>query len=328
MSVVLATIGADEAIVERVLDLERTEYSKDLLEIVIALDARRESPEVNLPTTTVRVRVVRGDPPGGKAKALNAGVRATTGEALIFTDLAQRFEPDTIPRLVDALASDERLGAVSGALHLGKPDGGGRFSITNAYWRMERQLRENEARIHSAVGVTGAVYAMRRALWTPLPEGLILDDLYAPMQLVLRGYRVGFEARALAHDARHFAPKDEYRRKARTLTGVLQLCAWLPAVLSPIRNPIWGQFVSHKLLRLATPYLLLMAAAGLVWRLIDVRPFGLPTWTWGAVMAVVCVPVLLSRRLREAMMGAFYMQAAVVKAAVNALRGEWDVWQH
>ena len=90
-----------------------------------------------------------------------------------------------------------------------------------------------EARIHSAIGVTGAIYAMRRELWAALPQGLILDDLYAPMQVVLRGYRVGFCDAAIATDARRFTPKDEYRRKARTLTGVLQLCAWLPSVLSP-----------------------------------------------------------------------------------------------
>jgi cellulose synthase/poly-beta-1,6-N-acetylglucosamine synthase-like glycosyltransferase len=326
VSVVVATIGDDDAIRERVRDLARSQYPADLLDVVIALDARRTPATVSVPVGDLRVCIVRGDAPGGKAMALNAGVRAATGDVLVFTDLAQRFEPETIPRLVAALAADQRLGAVSGALQLGEASG--RFSVANLYWRMERQLRGNEARIHSAVGVTGAVYAMRRGLWAPLPEGLILDDLYAPMQLVLRGYRVGLEERARAHDARHFAPEEEYRRKARTLTGVLQLCAWLPAVLSPTRNPIWLQFVSHKLLRLATPYLLLAATAVAVWRLLGVKPFGLPTWTWGAALVVALAPVGLSRRLREAAMGALYMQAALVKAATNALRGEWDVWQH
>ena len=326
VSIIVATVGDDDAIIERINDLARSEYPKVLLDVVIALDARRDTSTVRVPVCDLPVRIVRGDAPGGKAMALNAGVRAATGELLVFTDLAQRFEPATIPRLVAALIADERLGAVSGALYL--TERRGRFSAANVYWHMERQLRGNEARLHSAVGVTGAVYAMRRALWAPLPEGLILDDLYAPMQLVLRGYRIGFEGRALAHDARHFAPREEYRRKARTLTGVLQLCAWLPGVLAPMRNPIWLQFVSHKLLRLATPYLLLAAAAGLAWQLAGVKPFGLPAWTWGAALVVALAPIGLSRRFREAATGALYMQAALIKAAMNALRGEWDVWQH
>ena len=50
------------------------------------------------------------------------------------------------------------------------------------------------------IGTTGAIYAMRRACWQPLPDGTILDDLLAPMRAVLAGWRVVFEPRALAFD--------------------------------------------------------------------------------------------------------------------------------
>ncbi|MBV6521911.1 MAG: hypothetical protein MNPFHGCM_02055 [Gemmatimonadaceae bacterium] len=327
VTVILATIGDDTEIAERVRNIAATRYPHSSMDIVVSLDARRTPDSIaGLEGNGVRVSIVRGDQPGGKAVALNAGVRTARGEILVFADLAQRFDEATIPLLVDALRSDDRMGAVSGALHISKA--AGRFSAASLYWRMERRLRRDEARVHSAVGVTGAVYAMRRALWAPLPNGLILDDLYAPMQLVLRGYRIGFEERALAHDARHFAPRDEYRRKARTLTGVLQLCAWLPAVLGPIRNPIWVQFVTHKLLRLATPWLLLLAAVGVAVHLAGARPFGLSPWIWGVAIATAAVPVFSSRRMREGVVGTLYMQAAMVKATVNGLRGHWDVWQN
>ena len=52
---------------------------------------------------------------------------------------------------------------------------------------------------------------------------------------------------SLAQDART-------KGAVRTLTGVIQVCAWLPGVLNPLRNRIWLQFVFHKLLRLLTPY--------------------------------------------------------------------------
>lgn len=325
VSVILATIGDDEAIEQRLADLERTQYTHQRLEVVVALDARRATSAAGLKPRQFPVRVVQGDAPGGKALALNAGVRAAAGEHLVFTDVAQQFEPDTISRLVAALEADSRLGAVSGALHIGGAPG--RFSIANRYWQLERWLRRNEARVHSAVGVTGAVYAMQRMLWVPLPDGLILDDLYTPMQLVLRGYRVGFDERALAHDGRHFAPREEYRRKARTLTGVLQLCAWLPAVMVPTRNPIWLQFMSHKLLRLATPYLLALGILAVLWRAMSGQVGSYPGWMVAAVLTVAIVPSLISRRVREGVSGAAYMQLAAVKATVNAFRGHWDVWQ-
>ncbi len=326
VSVVLATIDGADVVRARVHDLLSSDYPADLLEVVVALDRGAGAAPEEVGDMGPQVRFVRGDEPGGKAASLNAGVRASTGTTLVFTDAAQRFEPLTIRRLVDALA-DPSLGAVSGALQIGR-DGIPR-TLAERYWIMERRLREAEARLHSAVGVTGAVYAMRRECWHPLPVGVILDDVYGPMHLVLRGHRVGFEPAATAYDDRRFPPAQEFRRKARTLTGVLQLCAWLPAVLIPWRNPIWLQFLFHKLLRLVTPYLLLVggvaAAAWLATGGAGLSPMAGSLLLLGVVgvglLAVAAVP-----RIRRAVSMAVAMQGAMVRATVNGLRGHWDVW--
>jgi hypothetical protein len=118
----------------------------------------------------------------------------------------------------------------------------------------------------------------------------------------------------------------EYRRKARTLTGVLQLCAWLPAVMVPARNPIWAQFVSHKLLRLATPYLAALFVVSALALLFRALPGAAAAVSLGVLAAAAVLPVLFSRRVREAALGVIMLQAAVLTAAVNAIRGQWDVW--
>lgn len=326
VTVVLATIDRPDVIRARVQDLLASEYPADLLDVVVAIDRSAPGAADALDDLGPQVRFVAGDAPGGKAASLNAGVRAAKGTTLVFTDAAQRFEPLTIRRLVDALA-DPSLGAVSGALQIGR-DGVPR-TLAERYWILERRLRAAEARLHSAVGVTGAVYAMRRECWHPLPPGVILDDVYGPMDLVLRGHRVGFEPAAIAWDERRFPPAQEFKRKARTLTGVLQLCAWLPAVLIPWRNPIWLQFLFHKLLRLVTPYLLLVgavsAAAWLATGGGGISPRAgsllLVSMVTVVVLAVAAVP-----RVRRAVTMAVAMQGAVVRATVNGLRGHWDVW--
>jgi len=97
---------------------------------------------------------------------------------------------------------------------------------------------------------------MRRADFAPLPEGLILDDVWIPMRLALAGKRVRSVPEAVAHDAA-FDDGREFRRKVRTLAGNYQLFALLPASLLPFRNPIWFETVSHKVLRLGAPWLML-----------------------------------------------------------------------
>ena len=172
---------------------------------------------------------------------------------------------------------------------------------------------------------------MRRDLWQPLPAGLILDDLFLPMQLVLLGWRVGFTEKARAHDIRRFAAGQEYRRKVRTLTGVIQVCAWLPGIMNPLRNPIWLQFVFHKLLRLLTPYFAALLVVSGVWLLVSVvasSSLSLPVLAGaGGVLIVLCLVPHVRRALRAQIAWGVAMQSSIVVATVNGVRGRWDVWQ-
>ena len=320
MTIVVATRDDAAAIRRRVDDCRQARYD-GAIDIVISVDASAATDAAELRFDGDGVRVVRGDAPGGKAATLNAGVRAARGGILVFTDTHQRFSPDTIAELVSGL-DDPVVAAVSGRLELPESDGGP--SLVERYWRLERWLREREARLHSCIGVTGAVWAMRRELWTPIPSGLILDDVFTPMRLVLDGHRVGFVDGARAIETRTAPAGQEYRRKVRTLTGVLQLCAWMPGLLSPFRNPVWGQFVAHKLLRLLTPYLLLLVAFGVLDAM--AASIGLLATAVLALapLAIACIPrrTGLPRMLREGLL----MQTAVVVAAANGARGRWEVW--
>jgi cellulose synthase/poly-beta-1,6-N-acetylglucosamine synthase-like glycosyltransferase len=324
VSVVVASCDDADAIRARVADILRCQRDGvAALDVVVALDAARAAATpAELSDLDPSVRVVPGDAPGGKSAALNAAVRASHGELLVFTDTHQRFAPDAIARLAMAFA-DSRVGAASGALHQGADAA---RTLAGRYWQLERRLREAESDVHSAIGVTGAIYAMRRELWSPLPAGLLLDDLFVPMRLVLGGHRVAFVPQARAVDDRRFDAVQEYRRKVRTLTGIFQLCAWLPAVLAPWRNPVWVQFVFHKLLRLATPFLTLGLLVAWSVALVQRGPL-----VGGAMLALAgacaAVMVLASARLREQLVWTVTLQSAVVVAVANGVRGRWEVWQ-
>ena len=325
VTAVVATRADPVAVRERVADLLRSDYPASLLDVVVAYDARTPEPMAAWTGEDAsRVQIVQGDEPGGKAAALNAGVRAARGDVLVFADSGQRFGSDAVALLVGALARPD-VGAASGRLELAAGAKAPALPL-RLYWSLERWLRRREADVHSAIGVTGAIYAMHRALWTPLPPGLILDDLYVPMQLVLRGRRVAFVDAARAYETRATTDGNEYRRKVRTLTGVLQLCAWLPQTLTPLRNPVWPQFVTHKLLRLLTPYWLLVCV---VWALVAVGQRIGAAWLLAAAVAFAAALQLRSRpfrALRSAVVSSILVQVATVRATANGARGRWDVW--
>jgi cellulose synthase/poly-beta-1,6-N-acetylglucosamine synthase-like glycosyltransferase len=265
VSVVIAARNEAERLPGRIENLFNLEYPPARLEIVVVSDGPAEGTRQALapwlrPSAGChpRVRLIEIGP-SGKAAALNAGVDAATHDILVFADARQRFAPDAIRRLVGCLG-DPAVGAVSGELVLDCEEGASPSTIADgvgAYWRYEKWLRARESEIDSTLGATGAIYALRRACWQPLPPGTILDDVLAPMRAVLAGWRVVFEERARAFDSAAPDAAAESRRKMRTLAGNYQLLRLEPRLLLPGVNRVWLQFVSHKVGRLLVPWALL-----------------------------------------------------------------------
>jgi poly-beta-1,6-N-acetyl-D-glucosamine synthase len=256
VSIVVAARNEAATLVRRIENLLALDYPSELVQIVVVSDGSTDGTKDILEGYAHRVDAVLL-PPGGKAIALNAGVAAARHGIVVFTDARQSFAPDALRALVAPFA-DPRVGGVSGELLLDCESGGSASDIgdgVGAYWRYEKWLRRHESLIGSTLGATGAIYALRRSLWRPLPADTILDDVLAPMRAVLAGYRVIFESSARAYD-RAAAADAEFRRKTRTLAGNYQLLRLEPRLLLPIVNPVWCQFVSHKLGRLVVPWAL------------------------------------------------------------------------
>jgi cellulose synthase/poly-beta-1,6-N-acetylglucosamine synthase-like glycosyltransferase len=345
VSVVIATREAPELVAARVRNLLSTSYPLAQLEVVIAVD--RDSPHateayrraVDAPCAPehepvplwdgpAAVRLVRTRAAAGKSAALDCGVRSSTGEIVVFADSAQQFRDDAIGLLVGYL-DDSRFGAVSGRLCATFDEEPA--SVLGAFWSYETMLRNLEARVHSIPAVTGAIYAMRRSLWETPPHGLICDDLYVPMSVVRKGSRVGYCDAARAYDPRVFTATQELGRKVRTLTGMMQMCAWQPWILKPWRNPIWLQFVCHKLIRLATPLLAALVAFGVSWELaaagwlLDVAA-GAIVGAGSALMILDIRRPGSGRLAASRAVMALRLLASPLVAMSHAVRGDWNVW--
>jgi len=300
ISIVIAARNEGARLPARIRNLLDLDYPSRLRQIIVASDGSTDDTLEQLAAFGDAVDVVRL-PAGGKASALNAAIARARHEVIVFADARQVFAPDALRQLT-APFEDPAVGAVTGELLLdceselfsnrrgeadrrrgdaaqpggvaierrGRADRRRRVTSTIAegvgvYWRYEKELRRLESAIWSTLGATGAIYAMRRALWRPLPPDTILDDVLAPMRVVLAGYRVVFNEAARAFDCAAVDADAESRRKVRTLAGNYQILRLEPRLLLPWRNPVWWQYLSHKVGRLLVPYAWLAAfAANLV----------------------------------------------------------------
>jgi glycosyltransferase involved in cell wall biosynthesis len=257
-TVAIVVVACNEAagIEARIENLLALDYPADRLEIIVGSDGSSDD-------TVDRARRYEGfgvrvhafDTRGGKPAVLNAIVPHLSADIVLFADARQRFEPSTLRALV-ANFGDPAVGAVSGQLMLEAADETGHAAQGAAlYWRYEKLIRCAESRRDSTVGATGAIYAIRRALFDPIPKDTLLDDVLIPLRIVQRGYRVVFEPAARAHDRTSATAAQEFARKARTIAGTFQLFARERWLLNPRRNRLWFATVSHKGLRLLLPVL-------------------------------------------------------------------------
>jgi cellulose synthase/poly-beta-1,6-N-acetylglucosamine synthase-like glycosyltransferase len=292
ISIVMAVRNEAARLPARIENLLSLDYPADRRQIVIVSDGSTDDTESVLREYAAVIEPL-ATRALGKAAALNVAITAATGDILVFADARQMFAPDALQALVVPFA-DPEVGGVTGELILdcesssiaGRRRGERRTLHTDAqprwasgvdrrrggdrrgqrastigdgvglYWRYEKQLRRLESAVGSTLGATGAIYALRRALYRPLPENTILDDVLTPMRAVLAGYRVVFNDRAVAFDRAAADATAERRRKIRTLAGNFQVLWLEPRLLLPIVNPVWLQYVSHKVSRLLVPYAL------------------------------------------------------------------------
>jgi cellulose synthase/poly-beta-1,6-N-acetylglucosamine synthase-like glycosyltransferase len=256
VSVVICAHNERRQIDAKIRNVLALDYPKDLLQVVIGLDGcTDDTAEIVGRYADQGVELVALPQHHGKAATLNAAMSRVRGEIVVFADVRQRIEEGAIKALTRRFG-DPSVGVVTGELVLADEGGEEARDAVGVYWRYEKKLRAWESDVHSVVGATGALYAVRRALIPTLPPGTILDDVLVPMSAVLRGARCVFEPEARVFDRTPCCAAVEYRRKVRTLAGNVQLLFLAPVLLDPRRNPLWIQFVSHKVARLLVPYAL------------------------------------------------------------------------
>jgi biofilm PGA synthesis N-glycosyltransferase PgaC len=253
VSIVMAMRNEARNLGKKLANLAALDYPPDRIQIIVASDGSTDGTNDILRTHNGVVSVLL-DEHQGKAGALNQALSKADSEIVVFTDARQALETESLKYLLSNF-SDTRVGCVSGELMLRDEETGNVRSL-GLYWKIEKLIRSLESRSGSVVGVTGSFYAARRELVPTLPAGLILDDVYVPMHVAKSGHRVVFESRARAWDVPVADASIEFRRKVRTLTGNYQLVGFSPWLLGP-RNPLWFEFLCHKLLRLVAPFFLL-----------------------------------------------------------------------
>ena len=228
-------------------------YPAEKMEIVVASDGSDDKTENVVKEFSRRgVRLISYKKRIGKTPVINRTIPQLNGEIVVFSDSREMFHQDAVKELV-ANFTNPKVGAVSGELILTDRKKEAVGKSIRLYWEYEKRLRKREGEISSSVGATGAIYAIRRNLFKPIPKVTILDDLAIPMVIIAQGYRVIFDRTAKAYDDVSGNSRQEYGRKSRTMAGNFQILFNLGRKYHFKNLFVLFEYFSHKVSRVLLP---------------------------------------------------------------------------
>jgi cellulose synthase/poly-beta-1,6-N-acetylglucosamine synthase-like glycosyltransferase len=194
---------------------------------------------------------------GGKAAALNHGIRSTSGEVVVFTDANAMFAADAVRELVRPFA-DPEVGGVCGNQE-NRPGRGALARGEVLYWEFDKWLKRQESRTGSIVAADGSIYAIRREHLETIPPG-VTDDFFISTAVVRDHRRLVFAERARSMEEPLEREGDHFRRRVRITHQAMRSLAARRELLDPRRYGVYAfVLLGHKVLRrLAAPAILLL----------------------------------------------------------------------
>jgi cellulose synthase/poly-beta-1,6-N-acetylglucosamine synthase-like glycosyltransferase len=261
ISVLISAFNEEYVIESKIESLLKSDYPPERMEILVGSDASTDATNQILkqldeahPMIQVRLFEERTGKPG----VVNQLVESARGEILVITDANVMVDTNTLSEIVRRF-KPERVGLVDTRMINTMLKKDGISHQEKFYISREVKIKQHESLLWgSMMGPFGGCYAVRKSLYTPVPDYFLVDDFYINMSVLKQGYHCisNIDARVYEDGSNNLG--EEFRRKKRISAGNYQNLSEFGSQLFS-RNPgVAFSFFSHKVLRWMVPFLVMI----------------------------------------------------------------------
>lgn len=257
---ILISAYNEEAVIERkIQNILELDYPKEKLEVLIGDDGSADkTAEIVARYADKGITLVKAPQNAGKAAMLNRLHKIAKNDILLFCDANTMFFPNVVRKLVIPF-QDKKIGCACGHLILSDKSGSTLGRGESSYWDLESEIKKFEGVLDMLIGGNGALYAIRRELYTELPvKKSVMDDFFVTIKVLEKGFYCTFVTSAIGTEQTSKESSGEFRRKVRIGRANFNfLFSYLP-LLNPFRPMLAYLFFSHKILRWFSPHILIL----------------------------------------------------------------------
>ena len=255
LTMVIIAYNEEEVIADKLQNALSQNYPHERLEILVGSDGSDDNTDQIVKEFEGRgVRLVACQRQG-RIATLNETVSHAQGDILVFSDANSMYDRDSLAA-ISACFSDANVGGVAGDQVYTTDKGNAGSLGERLFWNFDRFLKKMQSRAGSVTSSTGAIHAVRRELFEPVPSG-VCDDFLISTRVIAKGYRLVFEPNAIAYEEVASSDKAEFRRKSRIIARGIRGLWVMKSLLNPLAFGFYSfQLASHKLLRWSVIFLL------------------------------------------------------------------------
>lgn len=258
VTVLITAFNEEAAIREKLENTLQIDYPAEKLEILVASDGSTDGTDDIVKGFADRgVKLFRQEGRVGKTTTQNNAVERASGEIVLFSDATTMYNADVFRLLLPAFA-DETVGCVAGRLVYVDDKRTTVGKGVQSYWGYETFIKMAESRACSLIGASGCLYAVRKAAYRPMYAEACSDFLICTT-LYRQGMRSVFAPDAVCFEDTNHRSDDELRMRVRVISQTFTDLWRNRDMLNPFKSGFFAvQLLSHKLLRYAVPFLLLL----------------------------------------------------------------------
>lgn len=330
VSLVIPAHNEEAVIAAKLENCLSLDYPRDKLEIIVGSDGSDDATSQIVESFADRGIVLAAyDERRGKPSVINDTVARATGEIVVISDATTMIDLEAIRNIVRHF-EDPRVGAVNGELRFVSPGEGHRGE--GLYWRYEVMIKFMENRLGVVLGSSGALCAVRRSVYRPIPANCICDDFVITLNVMIDGGRAVYDPEAQSVEETAASVEQESSRRERIGAGNFQALGLTMSLLSPARGWAALCYLSHKIFKWITwAFMLtaLVANAVLLRERFYTVLFALQACFYGlAILGGLRLKIPVISRVARIIHYFVAMHSALFQGFLRFLRGTQEVaWQ-